>query len=252
SSTAVPAASPPGPAALRLDGIIAGHGDATVLRGVDLAVPPGRAVALLGANGAGKSTLCAVAGGMAPASGRVLLDGQDVTAWPAHRRSRAGLYLAPEGRGVFPSLTVEENLALWLPDAAARAEACDRLPQLAARRDVPAGALSGGEQQLLALAPALVRPPRVLIADEPSLGLAPLVVEQVFGMLEELRERGTALLIVEEKAGEVLALADTVAFMRLGRVVWTGPRADVDDDRLAAAYLGLDDDPLLPATEADQ
>jgi branched-subunit amino acid ABC-type transport system permease component/ABC-type branched-subunit amino acid transport system ATPase component len=249
---AVPAAPPPGPAALRLDGIIAGHGDATVLRGVDLAVPPGRAVALLGANGAGKSTLCAVAGGMAPASGRVLLDGQDVTAWPAHRRSRAGLYLAPEGRGVFPSLTVEENLALWLPDAAARAEACDRLPQLAARRDVPAGALSGGEQQLLALAPALVRPPRVLIADEPSLGLAPLVVEQVFGMLEELRERGTALLIVEEKAGEVLALADTVAFMRLGRVVWTGPRADVDDDRLAAAYLGLDDDPLLPATEADQ
>ncbi|MEU6035567.1 ATP-binding cassette domain-containing protein [Actinomadura sp. NPDC047616] len=242
----------PGPAALRLEGIVAGYGDATVLRGVDLAVPSGQVVALLGANGAGKSTLCAVAGGMAPTSGRVLLDGEDITAWPAHRRSRAGVYLAPEGRGVFPSLTVEENLTLWLPDAADRAEVHDRLPQLAARRDVPAGALSGGEQQILALAPALIRPPRVLIADEPSLGLAPLVVEQIFQMFGELRDNGVALLIVEEKAGEVLALADTVAFMRLGRVVWTGPRAEVDDDRLAAAYLGLDEGPLMPATEADQ
>ncbi|GLW62670.1 hypothetical protein Arub01_09140 [Actinomadura rubrobrunea] len=254
-----PAAPPPpapsepaASAVLRLEGVVAGYGDAAVLRGVDLAVPAGQVVALLGANGAGKSTLCAVAAGMAPTSGRVLLGDEDVTSWPAHRRSRAGVYLAPEGRGVFPSLTVDENLALWLPETADRAAVYDRLPQLAARRDVSAGALSGGEQQILALAPALVRPPRVLIADEPSLGLAPLVVEQVFQKFGELRDRGTALLIVEEKAGEALALADTVAFMRLGRVVWTGPRAEVDDDRLTAAYLGLDEGPLLPATEADQ
>ncbi|MDL4771569.1 ABC transporter permease subunit [Actinomadura xylanilytica] len=225
---------------LRLEGVVAGYGDATVLRGVDLEVPAGKVVALLGANGVGKSTACAVAGGMlAPTAGRVLLDGTDVTAWPAHRRARQGVYLAPEGRGVFPALTVEENLTVWLPSAADRARVYERLPKLAGRRTVAAGALSGGEQQILALAPALVRPPRVLVADEPSLGLAPLVVEQVFELFGELRDRGVALLVVEEKASEVLALADTVAFMRLGRISWAGDRAEVDEDRLTAAYLGI-------------
>jgi ABC-type branched-subunit amino acid transport system ATPase component len=221
----------------RLDGVVAGYADCTVLRGVDLEVRPGEVVALLGANGAGKSTTCAVAAGDLPvAAGRVLLDGVDVTAWPAHRRARAGVLLAPEGRGVFPGLTVAENLRTWLaePDAV-----YERMPQLAARRTVLAGALSGGEQQLLTLAPALARPPRVLIADEPSLGLAPLVVRQVFEVFAELRERGVALLLVEEKATEALAIADRVAFMRLGRVVWAGPRAEVDGDRLTAAYLGV-------------
>jgi branched-subunit amino acid ABC-type transport system permease component/ABC-type branched-subunit amino acid transport system ATPase component len=225
---------------LRLEGLVAGYGDVTVLRGVDLAVPAGAIVALLGANGAGKSTVCQVAAGALPVTaGRVLLDGADISAWPAHRRSREAVFLAPEGRGVFPSLTVEENLTVWLPSAAERTRVYERLPQLAGRRTVPAGALSGGEQQILALAPALVRPPRVLIADEPSLGLAPLVVDQIFELFGELRERGVALLVVEEKASEVLALADTVAFMRLGRVTWTGSRSEVDDDRLTSAYLGL-------------
>ncbi|GAA2389631.1 branched-chain amino acid ABC transporter permease/ATP-binding protein [Nonomuraea africana] len=222
---------------LELQGVVAGYGDVTVLRGVDLAVHPGEVVALLGANGAGKSTACAVAAGDVPVTaGAILLDGHDVTAWPAHRRARAGVLLAPEGRGVFPGLTVEENLRTWLeaPDPV-----YERLPQLAARRTVLAGALSGGEQQLLTLAPALVRPPRVLIADEPSLGLAPLVVEQIFALFAELRERGVALLLVEEKATEALAVADRVAFMRLGRVTWTGPRSEVDTDRLTAAYLGV-------------
>ncbi|KAB2341814.1 ABC transporter permease subunit [Actinomadura rudentiformis] len=233
----------PGPAqpdaVLRLEGIVAGYGDATVLRGVDLAVPAGKVVALLGANGAGKSTACAVAGSMVPTAGRVLLDGEDITNWPAHRRARAGIYLAPEGRGVFPSLTVEENLTTWLPSAADREKVYERLSHLADRRTVAAGALSGGEQQILALAPALVRPPRVLIADEPSLGLAPLIVEQIFELFGELRDRGVALLVVEEKASEVLALADTVAFMRLGQISWTGPRSEVDEERLTSAYLGL-------------
>ncbi|WP_433511338.1 ABC transporter permease subunit [Nonomuraea sp. CA-143628] len=231
-------AAAPVPAALfRLEGVVAGYADCTVLRGVDLDVRSGEVVALLGANGAGKSTTCAVAAGDRPVSaGRVLLDGVDVTTWPAHRRARAGVLLAPEGRGVFPGLTVEENLRTWLaePDAV-----YERMPQLAARRTVLAGALSGGEQQLLTLAPALARPPRVLIADEPSLGLAPLIVRQVFEVFAELRERGVALLLVEEKATEALAIADRVAFMRLGHVVWAGPRAEVDGDRLTAAYLGV-------------
>ncbi|MDP9861071.1 MULTISPECIES: ABC transporter permease subunit [Streptosporangium] len=233
-----PAEGRAGPEALfRLENVVAGYGDVMVLRGVDLAVRPGEVVALLGANGAGKSTTCAVAAGDLPVTaGRVILDGVDVTSWPAHRRARAGVLLAPEGRGVFPGLTVDENLRTWLADPA---PVYGRLPQLARRRGIAAGALSGGEQQLLTLAPALVRPPRVLIADEPSLGLAPLVVEQVFEVFAELRERGVALLLVEEKATSALELADTVVFMRLGRAIWTGPRAEVDGARLTAAYLGV-------------
>ncbi|MGC5016113.1 ABC transporter permease subunit [Streptosporangium sp. DT93] len=227
----------PGGALFTLENVVAGYGDVTVLRGVDLAVRPGEVVALLGANGAGKSTTCAAAAGDLPlTAGRVTLDGADVTSWPAYRRARGGVLLAPEGRGVFPGLTVEENLRTWLDDPG---PVYERLPQLARRRGLAAGALSGGEQQLLTLAPALVRPPRVLIADEPSLGLAPLVVGQVFEVFAELRERGVALLLVEEKAVSVLEIADTVAFMRLGRITWTGPRAQVDGARLTAAYLGV-------------
>ncbi|MCG5211675.1 ABC transporter permease subunit [Streptosporangium soli] len=221
----------------RLEGVVAGYGEVAVLRGVDLVVRPGEVVALLGVNGAGKSTTCAVAAGDVPVTaGGVFLDGTDLTTWPAHRRARAGVLLAPEGRGVFPGLTVEENLRTWLADPD---PVYQRLPQLARRRGLAAGVLSGGEQQLLTLAPALIRPPLVLIADEPSLGLAPLVAEQIFEVFAELRERGVALLLVEEKATSVLELADTVAFMRLGRVTWTGPRADVDAERLTAAYLGV-------------
>ncbi|MEU6712753.1 ATP-binding cassette domain-containing protein [Nonomuraea sp. NPDC046802] len=232
-----PAEERVGPGLFTLEGVVGGYADCTVLRGVNLTVGPGEVVALLGANGAGKSTTCAAAAGDLPVTGgRVLLDGQDVTAWPAHRRALAGILLAPEGRGVFPGLTVEENLRTWLPDPT---PVYERLPHLAERRTVLAGALSGGEQQLLTLAPALVRPPRVLIADEPSLGLAPLVVRQVFEVFAELRARGVALLLVEEKATEALAIADRVAFMRLGRVTWSGPRSEVDSDRLTAAYLGV-------------
>ncbi|MFI6294039.1 ATP-binding cassette domain-containing protein [Nonomuraea sp. NPDC050790] len=224
-------------ALFRLEGVFAGYADTTVLRGVDLEVHAGEVVALLGANGAGKSTTCAVAAGDLPVSaGRVVLNGIDVTRWPAHRRVGEGVLLAPEGRGVFPGLTVEENLRTWLPEPDAVYE---RMPQLAARRTLAAGALSGGEQQLLTLAPALIKPPAVLIADEPSLGLAPLIVQQVFEIFAELSERGVALLLVEEKATEVLAVADRVAFMRLGRITWTGPRSEVDPTRLTATYLGV-------------
>jgi ABC-type branched-subunit amino acid transport system ATPase component/branched-subunit amino acid ABC-type transport system permease component len=233
------AGDPQAAPALRLHRVVAGYGDAAALDGIALEVPAGGVVALLGANGAGKSTACAVAAGILPArAGSVLADGADITAWPAHRRSRAGIFLVPEGRGVFPGLTVEENLAVWLPPAG-RAAAYDALPQLARRRNALAGTLSGGEQQMLALAPALARPPRVLIADEPSLGLAPPLAEQIFHLLAELRRRGVAMLLVDEKNSHALRLADTVTLMQHGRLVWTGPPAHVEAEQLTAAYLGM-------------
>jgi ABC-type branched-subunit amino acid transport system ATPase component/branched-subunit amino acid ABC-type transport system permease component len=228
------------PPALRLERVVAGYGDVEVLHGVDLAVPSGKVFTLLGANGAGKSTLCAVAAGLlAPTSGRIFVQSEDVTEQPAFRRARHGLLLAPEARGIFPGLTVDENLSVLLRSTAEREQAYERFPLLADRRRQPAGLLSGGEQQMLALASALVRPPPVFIADEPSLGLAPLASETVFGALTELRERGSALLLVEEKAREALELADIVAVMELGRIVWTGAGHEADADRLASVYLGV-------------
>ena len=228
------------PAALRLERIVAGYGEVEVLHGVDLSVGKGEVVTLLGANGAGKSTLCAVAAGLLePTSGRVRLDSADVTDERAFRRARRDLVLAPEARGIFPGLSVDENLSVVLRSAREREQAYERFPLLADRRRQTAGLLSGGEQQMLALAPALVRTPAVFVADEPSLGLAPMASEAVFDALTELRQRGSSLLLVEEKAREALALADVVAVMELGRVVWTGPRQEADADRLAAVYLGV-------------
>ncbi|MFE0170971.1 ATP-binding cassette domain-containing protein [Streptomyces sp. NPDC059002] len=165
--------------------------------------------------------------------------GRDATREGAVQRSCAGVVLAPEGRGIFPSLTIEENLALHLKEKDQRDAVYERFTGLADRRGVVAGSLSGGEQQLLALAPLLQRPPKVLIADEPSLGLAPRVVDEVFRLLVELRDHGTALLLVEEKAAEILGVADTVAYLAQGRVSWCGPRSEVRADRLTEAYLGM-------------
>ncbi|TDU75085.1 ATP-binding cassette domain-containing protein [Streptomyces sp. KS 21] len=227
-------------AALELRGITAGYDGGLVLHGVDLAVRKGEILAVLGPNGAGKSTACRVAAGLVDAvNGAVLVRGRDVTRERAVGRARSGVLLAPEGRGIFPALTIEENLALYLREADARTAVYDRFPRLGERRGVPAGALSGGEQQMLALAPLLQRPPEVLIADEPSLGLAPRVVEEVYALLTELRDAGTALLLVEEKAAGILGVADTVAYLSQGRVSWCGPRAEVEADRLTAAYLGM-------------
>ncbi len=226
--------------ALELRGISAGYDGGLVLHGVDLTVRPGEILAVLGPNGAGKSTACRVAAGLlAATAGAVYVGGRDATRDGAVRRSRSGVLLAPEGRGIFPALTIEENLALYLEEADARAAVYARFPRLAERRRIPAGALSGGEQQMLALAPLLQRPPSVLIADEPSLGLAPRVVEEVYALLIELRAAGTALLLVEEKAAEILGIADTVAYLSQGRVSWCGPRAEVEADRLTEAYLGM-------------
>jgi len=225
-----------------IEGVVAGYGGAEVLHGVDVTVSEHSVLALLGANGAGKSTLCAVASGLVtPTDGRVLIAGEDVTALAPHERERRGLLLVPEARGIFPDLTVEENLRLLLRSPAERQHAYERFPILGERRRQAAGLLSGGEQQMLSLASALARPPKVFIADEPTLGLAPLAAQEVSRALRELRELGVAIMLVEEKAHEVMALADIVAFMALGRIVWTGSREEADEERLASTYLGIGD-----------
>jgi ABC-type branched-subunit amino acid transport system ATPase component/ABC-type branched-subunit amino acid transport system permease subunit len=251
--TALPATEPESPvtlrtpvetdgqvAALSLQGIVAGYGDVEVLHGVDVEVMHGTVVAMLGANGAGKSTLCSVAAGLLePTQGKVFLAGRDVTAELAYRRAREGLLLVPEARGIFPGLSVEENLRVLLRTDEQRQMAYERFPILGERRSQAAGLLSGGEQQMLSLAPALAHPPDVFIADEPTLGLAPLAADEVVHALRELREKGCAILLVEEKAREVMELADIVAFMELGQLVWMGPREEADSERLAAVYLGV-------------
>jgi len=224
---------------LVLTDVHAGYGEVEVLHGISLELKPGRVLALLGANGAGKSTLCLTIAGLVPVtSGEITLAGASVTRLSAYSRAGIGLVLAPESRGIFPGLSVQENLTLWLPSASDRDKAYEQFPVLGERRRLQAGSLSGGEQQMLTLAPLLVRPPEVLVADEPSLGLAPRITAEIMALFARLREQGVALLLVEEKARDVLNVADEVAFLELGHIGWTGPRADVDDERLAAAYLG--------------
>ena len=225
--------------ALAIQNVVAGYGDVEVLHGVSLALQAGTVTALLGANGAGKSTLCGVAAGIvSPEAGSVSLSGSDVTAQQSHDRARQGMLLVPEARGIFPGLTVEENLTLLLADEGLRQKAYDRFPILKERRGQVAGLLSGGEQQMLSLAPAMANPPTVLIADEPTLGLAPLAAEGVMEAILELRAAGTAVLLVEEHASNALKVADTIAYMDLGRISWLGPRQEADMEQLAGAYLG--------------
>jgi branched-subunit amino acid ABC-type transport system permease component/ABC-type branched-subunit amino acid transport system ATPase component len=225
--------------ALAIQNVVAGYGDVEVLHGVSLALQSGTVTALLGANGAGKSTLCGVAAGIVePEAGSVSLSGSDVTSQQSHDRARQGMLLVPEARGIFPGLTVEENLTLLLADEDLRQKAYDRFPILKERRGQVAGLLSGGEQQMLSLAPAMANPPTVLIADEPTLGLAPLAAEGVMEAILELRAAGTAVLLVEEHASNALKVADTIAYMDLGRISWLGPRQEADMEQLAGAYLG--------------
>jgi ABC-type branched-subunit amino acid transport system ATPase component len=225
-------------AALSLDSICAAYGETQVLFDLDLDVRRGKLTALVGANGAGKSTLCKVlAGLMEPTAGTITLEGNDITKMPVHRRAKSML-LAPESRGIFPGLSVEDNLMMLLPSADERDQAYARFPVLGSRRSIPAGNLSGGEQQMLTMAPVMVKPPALLIADEPTLGLAPLIVEQIMGVFAELRDQGVTLLVVEERAKAVLDIADDVALLELGRLVWDGPRQDLDPAHLTAIYLG--------------
>jgi ABC-type branched-subunit amino acid transport system ATPase component/branched-subunit amino acid ABC-type transport system permease component len=226
------------PGMLSIKGLRVSYGDVEVLHGIDLSIATGKITGLFGVNGSGKSTLCSAVSGLVPASsGSITLDGTDITHMPAYRRVAQGVIVAPESRGVFPGLTVEENLLLRL-DAGHRDEVYNRFPQLKERHRLLAGSLSGGEQQMLALAPVLVQPPKVVIADEPTLGLAPLVVAQVLDIFRELRDLGTTILLVEEKIRDVLTVADRAAFIELGHIVWSGERKDLNDEQLVGAYFG--------------
>jgi ABC-type branched-subunit amino acid transport system ATPase component/ABC-type branched-subunit amino acid transport system permease subunit len=240
--------------ALNVAGLVAGHGGAPVLPGLDLAVRAGEMVSVLGANGAGKSTLMAALSGLLRAeAGRVQLFGADVTALDAPGRVRAGLVLVPEGRLVFPDLSVRDNLRLGAllrrdADIASDIEAMlARFPRLRERADGRAGLLSGGEQQMLALARGLMARPRVLLLDEPSLGLAPQLVEQVFEELAALRDSGRTLLLVDQNAELSLAIADRGYVLERGRVAAEGPAAELlTDGALLDAYLGGARPPALP------
>ncbi len=226
---------------LELRGIEAGYGGHIVLRDVSLIVQPGTVVAVLGPNGAGKTTLLRVASGLLrPSAGAVMLGGEDVTRARPFARARRGLCHIPEGRGIYPTLTVRENLVLHSrqgEEAAALDRATAAFPVLGEKLRQPAGQLSGGQQQMLSLVRAYLTSPRLVLVDEASMGLAPVVVDQIFGFLGEVAASGTALLIVEQYVSRALALADRVYLLNKGSVVFAGRPQDVGDD-LFAHYLG--------------
>jgi branched-chain amino acid transport system ATP-binding protein len=229
---------------LDLDHVSAGYGPFRALFDVKLMVEPGEAVALLGPNGVGKTTVARVATGLIePSEGRVLVDGDDMTGARVHRFRRAGIIHAPEGRSVFATLSVEENLTLSfrasrgakeVPDALE--QAFDLFPAIGNRRKQLAGTLSGGEQRMLAMARVLVEEPKLLVADELSLGLAPIIVDEVYKSLDRLRGAGTALLIVEQHVGHALELCDRVLLLDHGSVSWDGPAADAADRVVTAVF----------------
>jgi branched-chain amino acid transport system ATP-binding protein len=212
---------------------------------VSLAVPPGSVVAVLGANGAGKSTLARAASGLVPSfGGKISFDGHDITKAKPHEIRRAGLVHIPEGRGIFPGLSVQENLRMAVrrvgtPDErrSAVSRSYEMFPRLADRRTQRAGTLSGGEQQMLALARALAVPPKLIIADEMSLGLAPLVVDFVFESIERASQDGVTIVLIEQFIHRALGLASQCVILKQGSIAWTGP-ADGARQEVLDRYLG--------------
>ena len=229
-------------AMLSLEGITAGYGTIDILQGVDLAVMPGQVFALLGPNGAGKSTTLKVASGqIKPTEGTLTMEGVDVTGTPADALARRGLCLVPEGRGIFPNLTVLENLRMatfsGTPFQDVTDRSFERFPRLAERRKQIAGTLSGGEQQMLSMARGLAIDPKVLLLDELSMGLAPLIVEELYAVVKSIAEENVSILVVEQFAHEVLGIADVAAIMLHGRVQFRGDPQEVGA-ALESAYLG--------------
>jgi len=233
---------------LEVRGLVVRYGGITALRKVDLKVDQGEIVCLVGANGAGKSTLLlAVSGLVRPSAGRIIFEEQDIAGHKASRLPRRGLILVPEGRRVFANLSVSENLALggyvYPRDARQRQdldEVLEMFPRLAERLSQKAGTLSGGEQQMLALGRALMGRPRLLMMDEPSLGLSPLLVAEVFHTIRRIRERGVTVLLIEQNASAALAVADRGYVLEVGKVVLSGTGRDLAaDPRVQRAYLGM-------------
>ena len=230
------------PPLLELQSVTASYGTIQVLHGVDLVVPGGSVVALLGPNGAGKTTTLSVACGlMAPTTGKVFMAGVDVTGARAEDLARRGVVTIPEGKGIFPNLTVKENLLMatygGMDMGHVEEVAYERFPRLGERRNQTAGTLSGGEQQMLAMSRGLAADPAVLLLDELSMGLAPLVVEELYGIVAHIARSGTSILVVEQFARTVLGVADRAAVMVNGRVRAVGAPSQIENE-LSAAYLG--------------
>ena len=229
--------------ALELHDVRAAYGRIQVLHGVSLVVPPGSVFALLGPNGAGKSTTLKVAAGrLKPTSGCVHVAGTHVNGADPSRLARAGVCSIPEGRAIFPNLTVMENLRMMsyrggLKTSEIEEQAFGRFPRLGERRSQIAGTMSGGEQQMLAMARALTTDPSLLLLDEISMGLAPIIVAELYELVGQLSEEGIAILLVEQFARTALKVADYAAIMTHGRVVSVGEPADINEE-LSAAYLG--------------
>ena len=237
---------------LRVTDLRVSYGHVEAVRGVSFAVGAGEIVALIGPNGAGKSsTLNAIAGLVRPASGSVTLEGQELRGVSSHAAVAAGIVLVPEGRAILQRMTVLENLRMgaearpW-PEGRAEASAAieaqiKRFPSLERRLDAPAGALSGGEQQMLAIARGLLARPRILLLDEPSMGLAPLLVRQIFEIIAEIHRAGTTILLVEQNARMALEAAEQAYVLERGEIALQGPAGELSrDPRLQAAYLGGD------------
>jgi branched-chain amino acid transport system ATP-binding protein len=244
-----PAHAVPPRVLLELRDVHAQYGQARVLHGISLQVQAGEVTAILGTNGAGKTSLAHVIGGLLrPSAGTVLVDGRDVTGWPAHRIARLGVAQCLEGRRIFPSLSVEENLRLPARDVR-RAQCVERLervyalfPDLAQHRHRPGTAMSGGQQQMLAIGRALMSQPRVIVFDEISLGLAPIAMDRLYAALAELKKTGMTLLIVEQDAQRALELADTAHVIEHGKLALSGSAHDcLRDPRLRQLYMGTSD-----------
>jgi len=230
---------------LKADTLDVRYGASRALFDVSIEIPPGRILALLGPNGAGKSTLARALSGLVPVtSGQIEFDGQDITKMAAHRRRLAGLTYIPEGRGIFPGLSVIDNLKMAVRQAGSRANreaaierAIEMFPILGRRRTQRAGSLSGGEQQMLSLGRALAVEPKLMIADEMSLGLAPIVVDAVFESVERVRESGISVMLIEQFIHRALATADDCVILSRGRVGWSGPASEAGPEVLDR-YLG--------------
>jgi branched-chain amino acid transport system ATP-binding protein len=232
---------------LEIRDMVCGYGGVTALRGISLQVKAGQLVALIGANGAGKSTtLRAISGLVAPRSGSMLFEGKDIAGAKPPRVVASGIAHCPEGRRVFPHMTVEENLDMGAylrtkstEIAADRARIYAEFPRLAERRKQAAGTLSGGEQQMLAIGRALMSRPRLIMFDEPSLGLAPNIVERTFAIIRGIRDAGTTVLLVEQNAFAALEMCDHAYLLEGGRIVLSGPGPEmIENEHVRKAYLG--------------
>jgi branched-chain amino acid transport system ATP-binding protein len=238
------------PVLLEVRDVVVHYGRIQALHGVSLKVREGELVTLLGSNGAGKTTMMRAISGLRPVtSGSVWFDGEDISRVKAHRRVADGLIQAPEGRGVFPGMTVVENLEMGcygrkFPSKAEHREKFDWIletfPRLAERRSQVGGTLSGGEQQMLAIGRALMARPKVLLLDEPSMGLAPMVISQIFRIISEINKQGTTVLLVEQNAQQALSRSDRAYILETGSVTKAGNARDLlADDSIRAAYLGV-------------